>query len=423
MFGLYSLLFFLSFLLYLPLYVVRARLVRRESICLAPRLGLGLKPAPSGRKTLWIHAVSVGEVLSLQSLVRKIKKEHPEWIVLFSSLTPSGLRLAREKLVEADRVFTVPLDFRWIVRKFFARLQPDVFVLAESEFWPNLLREAGEKAKGVLVINGRISPKSFRRYLRVKPLIRRVLTSVDRFLVQSDRDRTFLLDLGVTPEKVEVAGNLKCDLEPPVVTVGEVEERRKQLGVPQGIRVVVAGSVRKGEETPLVEAFAAARREDGDVRLVIAPRHLERAAEAERICQKYGLSVSRRTTLKPGTEWDVLILDTFGELAFLYALSDRAFIGGSLVPWGGHNLLEPAFFGKPVFFGPHMENFAHLAEAFLQAGAARLVVTHRDLVDMFSSARDEELREMGKRAREALRSLQGATEKSLRAIEKWMEMV
>ena len=328
--------------------------------------------------------------------------------------------MAEHKLKGVDRIFYLPLDFKFVVKRFFRKIKPGVFVLAESEFWPNLLRVAHEQTRGVLLVNGRISSRSFRRYKNIRFLIKRVLCNISKFLVQTDRDKDMLLQIGVDPSIIEVAGNLKAEIDLPIISPEDLTKIRNDLNIPETAKLVVAGSVRKGEEQALLEAFLDARKKNPDLLLILAPRHPDRADEVEAICQEYPFDVKRRTKILRGSQWDILILDTLGELARFYALSDAAFVGGSLIPWGGHNLLEPAFYAKPLFFGPHMDNFAHLADTFIYDGAARVVKTKKDLVNMFCMEDEKGLQEMGKRARLTLQSLRGATIRTLQTIESSM---
>jgi 3-deoxy-D-manno-octulosonic-acid transferase len=420
MYLLYSFLLFTYLLFYFPIYYVRVRFYKGESLHLRQRLGLLLGETGPKRRSIWIHAVSVGEVLSLQNLISEIKKHHSDWTVNFSCLTNSGFHMAEQKLKSVDKIFFLPLDFRFVVKRFFRRIKPDVFVLAESEFWPNLLRVAHEQTRGVLLINGRVSSRSFKRYKNIRFLVKRVLLNIKKFLVQTDRDKEMLLHIGVDPSLIEVAGNLKAEIELPFLSQEDVKKMRNDLNIPEKAKLVVAGSVRKGEEEPLLDAFSEAKKKSPDLLFILAPRHPDRTEEVEAICQGYPFDVKRRTKLLRGSRWDILILDTLGELARFYALSSAAFVGGSLIPWGGHNLLEPAFYGKPFFFGPHMDNFSHLADTFIRAGAARFVKTKKDLVNMFCMKDEEDLHEMGKRAQLILQSLQGATRKTLQAIEALM---
>jgi 3-deoxy-D-manno-octulosonic-acid transferase len=416
----YSFLLLISLLIYIPVYFVRIRLLRGGRLFLRDRLGQRLRDDGTQKLSLWIHAVSVGEVLSLQNLIKKIKEKHPTWTIHFSTLTNTGMRMAKEKLTDADNIFFVPLDFKHVVRRFFNTLRPKVFVLAESEFWPNLLREARRQTKGVLLINGRISSRSIKRYSRFKFLAKKILKNIDLFLVQTEKDKENLERIGVNSGVVEVVRNLKSEVNLPILTEEDLLKLKNDLSIPATKKIIVAGSTRKGEEKELVEAYARARSADENLLLILAPRHPERFDEVERICKDFPFKVMRRTQVSPNKQWDILILDTMGELAHFYALSDVSFIGGSLVPWGGQNLLEPAFYQKPIFFGPHMDNFAFLAEKFVQSGAARIVNKNKDLDDMFLIRDEKSLKNMGRSARETLNSLQGATEKTLKAIEAMM---
>ncbi|MDD8027430.1 MAG: glycosyltransferase N-terminal domain-containing protein [Acidobacteriota bacterium] len=418
---LYSLLLALALAVLFPAYALKLRFGRGEALHLAERLGFRLPARPAAdRPLLWIHAVSVGEVLSLPSLVSAIKAAHPDWLVAVSVLTDSGFRVAKERLAMADGLFFIPLDFRFSVRRVMRRLAPDCLVLAESEFWPRLLREAGRRAVPVLLINGRISTKTAARMKKLKPLVRRAFAPVNRFLVQTERDRTRLLEAGLPAGRIEVAGNLKCEVRLPAMFPENIASARTELGLPAGEALVVAGSIHPGEEKLLLPALQQARRDGVPVRLVLAPRHPEKFAGLEKDWPAEDLVFMRRSRFRPGEPWNVLILDTIGELARSYALADAAFVGGSLVPWGGQNLLEPAFYGKPVYFGPHMDNFAALAEAFVLDGGARIVRTADDLKAMFVSAGSAEAKNAGERARSVLASLSGATERTLAAVEREM---
>jgi 3-deoxy-D-manno-octulosonic-acid transferase len=395
---------------------LKLRFRRKERLHLRERLGWELPPRPSGHPFIWIHAVSVGEVLSLQSFVRALKSRYPEGIVGVSTLTGTGRRMAEEKMT-ADLVFYIPFDFAGCVRRVLRRMRPDLLILAESELWPRLLREAGRRGVPVLLANGRISTTSGRRMRRMRVIMRIVLRPVTRFLVQTERDRDRLADAGIERSRIEVAGNLKCEVRLPVLSGAEIARGRAELGVRPEERILIAGSIHPGEEGPLLEAFRSVRTSGRPVRFVLAPRHPEKFQSLEKDFAASGLVFSRRTRPAPGGDWQVLILDTIGELARFYALADAAFIGGSIVAWGGQNFLEPAFYGKPVFFGPHMDNFASLAEAFVRDGAARVVRTPEELTAMFAFADDADLTELGRRARRALDALSGATERTLSAIE------
>jgi len=417
---LYSLVFCLALLASIPVYFVKLKLFQKESLFLRERLGAKLPHRESDKPFLWIHAVSVGEVLSLQNLVKEARRKHPDWEIGFSTLTNMGYRVALEKLLGVDHIFFIPFDFPWIIGRAFRALRPQLLVLAESEFWPGLLSEARRSSCRVLLVNGRISARSFKRFFRFRGMANRVFKNIDKFLVQTAQDKERLEKIGVPSGRLEISGNLKCEVHLPSLGAADLLRLKRELGIPEFKTVVVAGSIHKGEDERLIRAYREARTRKDNLCLVLAPRHPEKFGEIEKTFQNREFIVRRKTALQPGQSWDILVLDTIGDLARLYALSDLAFIGGSLIPWGGQNLLEPAFYGKPIFFGPHMENFASLAEEFVKAGAAKVVARPEDLVEMFSFKDAEAMAEMGRRAKKTLSSLQGATGRTLSAIEFFM---
>jgi len=417
---LYSLLLGTALLGLLPVYFIKFRLLRKQRLHLGERLGFKLPEPKTDRPFLWIHAVSVGEVLSLQNLIQEIKSGHPEWEIGFSVLTHAGHKVAEAKLRNIDHLFFVPFDIGWAVRRYFKKLRPRLLVLAESEFWPRLLREARRSRCPVLLVNGRISDRTFKRLYRWRWAAGGLFANISRFLVQSAQDKDRLERLGVAPDRLSISGNLKCETRLPEFSDGEIRQFKKDLSIPEGKKVIVAGSIHKGEDDKLLEAFRKARETRSDILLVLAPRHPEKFGDVERSFETDSFAVCRRTRLRPGLAWDLLVLDTIGELARFYAISDAAFIGGSLVPWGGQNLLEPAYYGKPIFFGSHMKNFAALADQFVRAGAARIVREPEELAGMFLFEDPAALQAMGRRAKEILGSLQGATGTTLAAIESFM---
>lgn len=422
MYVLYSTMLLIVMIVYFPIYWVRSRLIKREPLHFKKRLGIGLSVKKKECKSLWIHAVSVGEVLSLRKLIAEIKSRHPDWAIYFSALTHSGFQIAEKELSRVDTIFFIPLDFGPVVRKFFKKLKPDLFILAESEFWPNLLREARKQTRGVLLINGRISSRSSKRFVAFKYFVRRIFQNISFFLVQTDRDKASLVNAGVTADQIAVGGNLKAEIDLPVFPAEALVELKESLGIGESRKIVVAGSTRKGEEEQILSAFVRAKEQRKDIQLILAPRHIERAGDVEKLCEKLNVKVQRRTGVQAGDRWDVLILDTLGELAQFYAISDVSFVGGSLIPWGGQNLLEPAFYSKPVFFGPHMDNFADLTQSFLEADSARVLREDSELERMFLFEDEQALHLMGHRAKKTLDALSGATEKTLAVIEDFMDV-
>ncbi len=420
MYLIYSFSLFIALCLYFPVYFIKLRVLKKERLHITDRMGAHIYPPKKGKKVLWIHAVSVGEVMSLQNLIKKMKKTHPDWVIYFSTLTNSGYKVAEEKLTDIDELIYLPFDFRLIVRRFFSIIKPSLFVLTESEFWPQLMREAHRRTQGVLLINGRISSCSYKRYKYIKVFMRKILANIDDFLVQTDEDRKRMELIGADPQRINVAGNLKAEINLKEFSGREVLALKKDLNIPEKYKTIVAGSTRKGEDILLLRAFSKALKKRRNIKLIIAPRHMDRVDIIRDSCEKLHLKAAKKTSLSSNVTWEVLILDTIGELSRIYAVADTAFIGGSLIPWGGQNLLEPAFYGKPVYFGPHMDNFAYLAEEFVRKGGAEIVRSEKELVNLFIFQDEERRVKMGKKAEQTLHSLQGATKKTLQKIESMM---
>jgi len=318
----------------------------------------------------WIHGASVGEARIVASLARALREREPGRALAVSAYTRTGRAQLPEPPV-ADAAFFLPLDFPGFPGRVLRALKPALLVIVETELWPNLLDEAHRSNTAVALVNARLAPERMKRYRRVAGLYRPLLERLARVGAQSDDDAERFLDLGVPRSAVRVTGNVKYDL--PVPEVDEPALRR-DLGLEAGRPVLVAGSTGPGEEAPVLDAFTALRAEHPRLFLILAPRHPERADEVERLARSRGLRPHRisRGPLAPDTA-DLLLIDEMGRLGSLYKLGAAAFVGGSLVPIGGHNVLEPAALGVPVLFGPHTQHFAEPAEALLQAGGARRV--------------------------------------------------
>jgi 3-deoxy-D-manno-octulosonic-acid transferase len=366
MYWLYSLGLGFFFVAGLPVFATQALLGKKYRRSLPERLGRVAAWTGTARP-IWLHAVSVGEVMAGIPLAMQLASRRPDLPLLVSTVTDTGRAVAEQRL-RAGRYVFFPLDFTWAVRPALDRLRPRAVLLTETEIWPNFIRACGVRGVPVVLINGRISPRSFPRYRRVRLLFAKVLRGIDLFCMQTSQDAARILELGAPKERVHVVGNLKFDLagaslgdEGPVV--------RAMLGLPDARPVLVAGSTHRGEEEAMLRAFQAARRSAPDLVLLLAPRHPERLAEVEGLLAQERIPWVRRSRL-PGEELQpVILLDTMGELARVYAAGTIVYIGGSLVPIGGHNVLEAAAHARPVLFGPHMGNFAEMARLFLEEGA------------------------------------------------------
>jgi 3-deoxy-D-manno-octulosonic-acid transferase len=377
-----------------------------------------------GDESIWVHAVSVGEVLAARPLIAELRKRYPALKLFLSTTTLSGQQLARRSVTDVDEVFYLPFDWGFTVRRTLKLVKPRLFVMVETEIWPNLLRECRRRGVRTVLVNGRISYRSFPRYRLVRPFFRRVLADIDRLCVQGEESARRLIDLGAESSRITVTGSLKFEsLHTPPPTPGRGPERvLRFFRISPNRPVLVAGSTMKGEEEFVVRAFNRFRSTPAgsNALLVVAPRHPERFAEAERICRQEGLSTTRRSELPIDSEprTDAVVLDTIGELAQLYQVGTAVFIGGSLVPAGGHNILEPAVFGKPIVFGPHMENFSEIVEAFLTNGAAVQVRGERELDDVVLSLMNDPVRRarLGAAARALVDANRGAKDKTLAVI-------
>ena len=384
----YSLLTVVVFVVVSPYFVYQAIRYKKYIGSLRQRLGfLPISFNIDGDESIWIHAVSVGEVLTARALAADLKTRYPRLRLFLSTTTIAGQQVARRNLQHVDGVFYFPFDWAFIVRRTLALVKPRLFIMMETEIWPNLLRACRKRGVKTVVINGRISQRSFPRYRLVRPFFRRVLADVDRFCMQSEESARRLITLGADPACVTVTGSLKFDsLELPIATPhGKPRERvLRFFRLAPNRTVVVAGSTMKGEEAAFLRAFTRVKSKLPSALAVLAPRQPERFAEVERVARDAGFVTARRSELPIDAEprADVVVLDPIGELAQLYQVATAVFVGGSLADHGGHNILEPAIFGKPVVFGPHMQNFKEIADAFLTNDAAVQVQSDRELDDV-----------------------------------------
>ena len=380
----------------------------------ACRLGLGGADIErsADESPLWLHAVSVGEVGVAATFADALPPSTP---LLVTTVTPTGQARARTLLGRRATVTYLPFELGFSVERFFRRFRPRALVLAEGDFWPLVLRGAKRRGLPISVINGRVGDRSFRRMQRLRLLLAPVVGPVDRFAVQTGEDRRRLLALGVPQDRVIETGNLKFETAQPRPCP---EAERWVVECADGRPVLIAGSTMRQEEGSVLDAFAAVGGGECAL-LIVAPRHPERFAEVEELIRAHGESLARRSQLSPGTRPDVVLLDTVGELAALYRLAAGAFIGGTLVPTGGHNPLEAARFAVPVAVGPSMENFRAIAEAFDEAKAWTRVGDARELANAWRRWLEdaEEARRLGRRARELLERHRGALERTLAAVE------
>ncbi|HEU4415496.1 MAG TPA: 3-deoxy-D-manno-octulosonic acid transferase [Candidatus Angelobacter sp.] len=416
MYVLYSFLLACAAILSLPWWALQMLRLGKYRAGLGERLGFvspRLKDAKPG--CVWVHAVSVGEVLAVSRLVTELQSAYPGTQIFVSTTTATGQSLARERFGDG-RCFFMPLDFGFSVRSYLNALQPRLLVLAETEFWPNLLHLARKRRTTVAIVNARISDRSFPRYRRFRWFFSRVLSQVDLFLAQTAVDAERLRAIGAAPERVRVSGNLKFDFRPGT-TSKLAQDLRASLG--KDALVIVCGSTAEGEEGPLLEAFKAILQKIPQAVMILAPRHPERFDKVAGLIASLDIPYQRRTTWTTGAplRGAVLLLDSVGELASVYALADVAFVGGSLVPTGGHNILEPAQYGAAIVVGPHTFNFREIVKIFADGHALRVVALEtlsRQLLDLLQHP--EQRRRLGENGKRLFQQHSGATEKTVHAL-------
>ncbi len=386
------------------------------------------------RPAIWLHAVSVGETLAAKPLIAGLRERFPQHRLILSTTTITGQAVARERVAEADGVCYFPFDWKFTVRRALNAIQPQIVILMESELWLNFLDECRERNVPTIVVNGRISDRSFPRSQKFSPFIRRLYGLVTRFLMQSQVDAERAIKLGAPPKRVGVSRNLKYDIrdtsESPALA-----ETAKQLDDIFALSLsplIVAGSTSEGEEQILLEAFGQLQKlgRAENVRLLIAPRHPERFDAVAKLIRASRLNWTKRSAGNQASKTaDVILLDSIGELAALYRFASVVFVGGSLVGKGGHNILEPALFAKPIIVGPHMENFREITSEFLwrnaviQMEATEATEQVRELSRTFAELLGDPMRaqQLGTNARRAIEENRGATTRTIAVIAELIE--
>lgn len=383
------------------------------------RFGLSVPRVTRKDRPVWIHALSVGEVYSALPLVEKIRKDCPEIPVVFTATTRKGMAVAEKTLSgSVEALHYMPLDAWWCVKRMVRHINPAVFVLVESDVWPCVLDCIGRRGVKRLLVNGRISPRTFRGYRMFAFAARRLFKGFDLCLMQSELDMERLLAVGVDPGRVEVGGNIKFDRSVEPMNPRERAGWLGLFGFDEPDPVIVAGSTHAGEEEMLIRAFSSLRKRARYARLIIAPRNIERAAEIKAIAERRNFIVLLRSGMQPGVSPDVVVVDTIGELGRLYGLATVGFVGGSLVGLGGHNPLEPAALGCPVLFGPDMHNFDAMARMLVEAGAGVCVANEAELVDaLVDFVMDRYSRnETGRKALRFVEGNRGAVARAVREV-------
>jgi 3-deoxy-D-manno-octulosonic-acid transferase len=423
MYVLYSLLLAIFLLLTLPYWLVQ--MMRHGKYRAGLRQRFGAVPphlaARADKPAIWVHAVSVGEVVASSAVITALQELLPSHRIVVSTTTNTGQKLAAQRFGH-ENVFYFPLDFSFAVRPYLEALRPELIVIAETEFWPNFLRLAKRSGARIAVINCRISDRSFPGYKRMHFYLSKILENVDLLLAQTEEDLKRLLAIGAHKSKVSVSGNLKFDVAPPPSPkiVASLDQSIRQSGAGP---VLVCGSTLDGEEGSLLSTFRNILANHPKAVMILAPRHAERFAEVAALVEKLGFRILRRSLWSgEPLAGAVFLVDSIGELAALYSLATVAFVGGSLVPRGGHNILEPALYGVPIVTGNHYENFRDIVNFFASRNAVRIVgLAELPLVFMELVENAAERDVLGQNALAALESQRGATAKTVSALLQLMD--
>ena len=425
---LYDILTICLVILAIPLFLVR--LLREKGFGERLRQSFGFIPeanmAPvAGKDCIWLHAASVGEIVAVSPIVKEVRKLLPGVPILISVVTANGYAMAHRIIPDADSIIYFPLDLPWLSERAVNRIRPRIFLPVETELWPNFLRSIRRHRIPVMMVNGRISDKSVRRYRHLRGILVNMLDTVAKFCMQSTIDAQYIIQMGADPRRVVVTGNTKFDQTYTDVSPEEIIALRRQLGLTASNPVIVAGSTHKGEEEMLLNALKKVKAAYPEAALVLAPREILRAEEIIALTVKAGFSAATRTGLQVENTGghNVVILDTIGELGKVYSLGDIIFVGGSLVSRGGHNILEPAAHGKPILVGPHMFNFKESYALFSGRGACATVYDEASLADNVLEILSTETlrRSMSEEALAIIGENRGAAKKSALYLKELLE--
>ena len=418
MFILYDLINLIFIVVYLPVFLLK----KKMHPGFARRFGFYPKTALFSRP-VWIHAVSVGEMVNMRQLFSGLSASFPDTQYVFSTVTPTGNRIASGLARTNDAITYLPLDLSFVVRSVLNRIRPRLFIIAETEFWPNLLSGLYRRGVPVIIVNGRISDRSIAGYMRLRWLLAPLLRTIALLCMQTQADADRVIMLGARPAAVKVTGNMKFDQRVPA-SLKQDDRRKKRLGIQPGEKCFIAGSTHPGEESQVMAAYKSLVAQNPRVRLVIAPRHPERSTAVEACVRQYGFEpacISKMNTPSASPS-GVFIVDTIGELLSYYAIADVVFVGGSLVRHGGQNFLEPASLGKPVIVGPSLHNFKDIARQFLDRQAVVLVHNAEELARAVTLLLIDgrKAADVVQRAQQLIQQNVGATERNLSYIKDFM---
>jgi 3-deoxy-D-manno-octulosonic-acid transferase len=419
MFILYHVLTTIVLILSLPVYLVRNKSRLKEA------LGLNLPDLGNpGVGRLWVHALSVGELLSVIPLLEALRNRYPSREIVLSVKTASGIEVAEERVKDkVDYLLPMPLDLWWSVRRMINSIRPTIFILVETDIWPGLISTLKERGVRTVLVNGRVSPRTGKSYVRWRFLIKKVLRLIELCLMQTELDKDRIIKGGIATRKVKVTGNIKFDRQWRPLNDQERDRWLRLLSRKDG-RIWVAGSTHHPEEKIVLNVFGQLLKSFPDLSLIIGPREARRFDEVYYLAKDLGFRAIRKTELPvEDPEYNVFILNTLGELGQVYGLADVAFVGGSLAPIGGHNLLEPASFGMPVIFGPHTHNFTTMSRLLIGYGGGIMVAGESELFHVMAELLGQKRKreQMGRRARQFVKQNQGAVDRVMEILKPYIE--
>ena len=424
----YSITLWMASFFFIPYHIVRS-LQRKRPFAFAERFGLvtGRDLAVlQGKKPIWVHAVSVGETIAVKTLIKAMKERFPDRKIVISNVTETGRSIAL-KIPEADLCLYFPFDFTFAAKSLLTKINPAVILIVETEIWPNFLRISRRLGIPSIMVNGRISDRSFPRYMRFRWFFRSVLTDFSRFCMQTREDARRIAAMGAPADRIEVTRNLKYDIPINGVSPEQKSETRHAFGIPDSLGVFTAGSTHQGEEEQVIAAYRRLCAEVGSVFMVLVPRHPERAPQVAELLVRERIPFTLRSQVNSRagdfSAGEVLLVDTVGELMRLYAASDLVFVGGSLVPTGGHNILEPASLRIPVLFGPHMSNFREAAALLLASGGGIEVMNGDELACVIANLLKDDAKRgaMGESSARLMEENGGSTLIHLKVVESLLE--
>ncbi len=405
----YNLLWLIVYILMFPYILIKRKTIPGEW---EERLGIYNFDYSGNDKCVWIHGASLGEITAASQLAMRIKEKYPRRKIVISSMTVTGKERAMRIMKGMDNFVLLPFDFFPLVRKCVKRINPEVLILIETEIWPSLIFYCRKRGIKIILANGRLSDRTFRRYLKLRYISQRLFNQIDIFFPQSKEEEQKFLKLGIKKFKIKVIGSLKSDNSSPIFL------ERSSFSIPSHKSVIVAGSVRKGEEEIIIKGFKALIGDFNETYLIIAPRHLSRVGDIENLLRKENLGYKKRTDGLSYNGESVLILDTIGELRNVYSVGDIAFIGGTLLPYGGHNLVEPAFFGLPILFGPYINNTRESAIELIKSGSAIIVANETEFKKTISNLLDNpsKRKKMGENSKQYIKQKSGVVKNYIEAL-------